>query len=244
MRYHNSSDHPIRAAVSPTPTKLTSDQEQIAAEIAHLLRRLLLRGHSGPPRQIVLNRVWHEIDTLSRALPIAKSFFNRKKNKPRAEKIIDLIDTLKQLLKTAPEGLAASFFLDEDSFYKQLNRIQNGHRYSLIGPDFGLHHRFDLAGQWCAQSAATLIKELAPTAKITSTDRNSLFRRVAGLLKDAVTGKDLKAAGEVDIERACRIVKSGNRELKQREREILLQLEIYKADLNARRGKHNPRQRS
>src|SRR5262249_30061553 len=150
----------------PAPTKLTTDQEQIAAEIT----RRLLRGRSGPPRQIVLNRVRDEINTLSRALPIAKKLFKRQENKAHAKKIIEAIDTLKQLIKTAPEGLTSSFFLgsacDEDSFYRQLNHIRNGYCYGLIGPDFGLHHRVDLAGQWCAQSAVTLIKELAPMANI------------------------------------------------------------------------------
>lgn len=225
MRSHNGSEQPIRAAVSPTSTKLTADQEQVAAEIT---RRLLERSES--PRKTVLNRVRDEIDTLSRALPIAKKLFKRQENKAHAEKISETINTLKQLITTAPEGLTSSFFLgsacDEDSFYKQLGHIQNGYRYGLIGPDFGLHHRVDLAGQWCAQSAVTLIRELAPMAKITSTDRNSLFRRVAGLLKGAVTGQDLESAREMDIESACRSVKWGNGELKQREHKILAQLEI------------------
>jgi hypothetical protein len=190
--------------------KLTPDQEQISAEITRLLG-----GRSEYPRTVVLDRVRYCIDTLARGLPIAKGFFDRRKNKAHANKLIEAIDTLKQLIETAPEGLAWSFCLHpEDRFHVQLDTIrkvctrQSEWHRGLIGFDFGYHHRFDLVGEWCAQFAAKLMEEIAPGARISSADRTSLFRRVAGLLQGAVTGRDLKSAREVDIERACdRVVK-------------------------------------
>jgi hypothetical protein len=193
-----------------SPIKLAPDQERIAAEITRLLGRW-----SEYPRIVVLGRVRHCIDTLIRGLPIAKEFFNRSENKVHAERLVEAIDTLKHLIATAPKGLVWSFLLHpDDPFYMQLDRIrrvcarESPWHHGLLGPEFGHDPRYGLTEQWCAEFGANLMKEVAPTARISSTDRTSLFRQVAGLLKGAVTGLDLKRAREVDIERACdRVIK-------------------------------------
>ena len=153
---------------------LTADQEKIAAEIARLLAE-----QSDFSRSDVLGKVRSYIHTLIRGLPVAKKFFSRNENKVHAEEIIKTIDTLKRLIKTAPEGLTSSFFLgsacDEDLFYKQLDHIRNGHYIGLIGPHFGHHHLYDLAAQWCAEFGAKLMEEIVPGKRISSADHNSLF---------------------------------------------------------------------
>jgi hypothetical protein len=203
----------------PVPPKLTPNQEQIAVEITGILslrgsprrrpRGGILRKRSEYSRRVVLNKVRACIDTLTHGLPVAKKFFDRRENKAHAKKLIEATNTLKQLIETAPESLAWSFFpYPDDSFYPQLDHIQKvctrtAWNYDFIGPKFGHHHRYNLAAHWCAEFGAKLMQEVAPRARIASADHRSVFRQVTGLLYGAVKGMDLERARGVDLERAC-----------------------------------------
>jgi hypothetical protein len=192
---------------------ITADQEQIADEITHLLQK-----RSEYPRPVVLDKVRYYIDTLARVLPTARQFTDRKKNKAHAGKLVKAIDNLEQLLASAPAGLAMPFFLEgadhlekhplgewgqvvqarQEQFYAQLAIIRRRcTRSPSVGPDFGHHHRFDLAAKWCAEYGAELMQEVAPRARISSSSPESLFRKIASLLYEAVTGR------KGDLERAC-----------------------------------------
>jgi hypothetical protein len=195
-----------------TRFSLTPHQEQIAAEIANVLGEWLQY-----PRSVVLDRIRNCIATLTHMLPEAQTFFNRRENKAHAKKLIRAIDTLKQLIKTAPKGLAWSFLLHpDDPFYMQLDRMRKtctrqspcpkyGRWHDgLIGPEFGHHHNYGLAKQWCAEFAVMVMQEVAPGARISSSSSKSLFRQVTALLYGAVMGLDLESARGADLARACR----------------------------------------